>query len=261
MHNIIFSTMSMSLGFMGAVSHQVQVVYDFKLHQWGIAPRGRDETWAEYYTRVTTARVFTEGTKDLSEHDLTLDGAAELNSWVQDHPQVYYLSYESCSTYQSPLSLFSAQDDATHIPIFSTRAIFLPSCYLLGQGMTLPPWTRDHHVPGASWRPNDGMVPCRSQRAPTFRLTPGGKRVVLADSEVVDHAGEVCAGRAGHRGNKCRVHATMLRTGVWNFLGRLDELDHLACIGWTDKTVWDCNCFMHGHFKILAALPSVASET
>lgn len=33
MHNIIFSTMSMSLGFMGAVSHQVQVVYDFKLHQ------------------------------------------------------------------------------------------------------------------------------------------------------------------------------------------------------------------------------------
>lgn len=58
------------------------------------------------------------------------------------------------------------------------------------------------------------MVPCRSQRAPTFRLTPGGKRVVLADSEVVDHAGEVCAGRAGHRGNKCRVHATMLRTGL-----------------------------------------------
>ena len=46
----------------------------------------------QYSNRILNSSLW-KNTKDISQWDLSTDGAKELNNWVKTQPDVYYLSY------------------------------------------------------------------------------------------------------------------------------------------------------------------------
>lgn len=151
----IFNSLGMAAGVAG-VSDSSGAVYDFKLEQWGVAARDKSEPWGAYTARVRAAPLWKdhERNRDLIHHDLSPEGAAEVNSWVQDSPLVLYVSYETLSSSPDPFSSIGNE-----IPHLSTNPMFVASGVILGRvdecgNARRPTMSRE-------WRRNDGMVSCR----------------------------------------------------------------------------------------------------
>ena len=64
--------------------------YDFDLSQWDIN-RKSNENWYKYVQRMRNHEAW--NTKNISSWDLSLDGAAEINSFLNASPDIYYFSY------------------------------------------------------------------------------------------------------------------------------------------------------------------------
>ena len=190
-----------------------QQIFDFKLDQWGVHPRQAHESWKQYSARVSSAPVFKNKPLDLCHHDLSLLGAAQLNSWVRPAKDVLYLSFSCCTTYSNWLT------GTKHVPLVATNPLFLLSAAVLGsvqlkEELELSHDSQDaeHRQAGEAteveagggggkgkaardgagrgggraeteteWRRNDGMVSSCSQRAPTraYKSEDGARNVCV----------------------------------------------------------------------------------
>ena len=128
--------------------------YNFDLSQWSLI-RGADETWVSYVRRMRNHQAWQ--TKNISAWDLSLDGAAELNSYLNASPDIYYFSF-----------IFSAtsQDKSTgyHIPNKDVFLLIRSRAKLLGSKIV---FKSDGGETDSTWWENDGIVNVRSMKGPT----------------------------------------------------------------------------------------------
>ena len=177
------------VGFMSTLSTP-NSLYDLKLDQWGLT-RYQGEKLSDYLKRVFNSS-FWKNSRDLSNWDLTVEGARELNGWGKAQPDVYYFSWATNATSKSLFSNYQ-------VPILSMNLALQPFALHIGS------YTRN--VPGqipidSSWWPNDGLVSLISQNGPKINST----------DTIVNFAGTPIP-------------------GVWNYMGVMDTFDHMDIIG------------------------------
>ena len=128
--------------------------YDFDLSQWGIN-RKTNENWYKYVQRMRNHEAW--NTKNISSWDLSLDGAAEINSFLNASPDVYYFSYSFSATKKDELTGY-------HIPNKDVFLLIRSRAKLLGSRVV---FTSNGSETDSTWWENDGIVNSRSMRGPT----------------------------------------------------------------------------------------------
>ncbi len=128
--------------------------YNFDLSQWNLI-RGPDETWSSYVRRMRSHKAW--GTKNISAWDLSVDGAAELNSFLNASPDIYYFSFVFSAT---------SKDKSTgyHIPNKDVFLLIRSRAKLLGSKIV---FKSDGSETDSTWWENDGIVNVRSMKGPT----------------------------------------------------------------------------------------------
>jgi len=128
--------------------------YDFDLSQWNMN-RGKDETWSNYVERMRNHKAWE--TKNISSWDLSLDGASELNSFLNASPETYYFSYTFSAT---------SKDKSTgyHVPNKDVFLLIRSRAKLLGSKII---FKENGTETDSTWWENDGIVNTRSMRGPT----------------------------------------------------------------------------------------------
>ena len=128
--------------------------YDFDLSQWNIK-RKPDETWSKYVQRMRRHNAWS--TKNISSWDLSLDGAAELNTFLNASNDIYYFSYTFSATSKNGVTGYHTPDKDVFLLIRSRAK-------LLGSRMV---FTNSGNSTDSTWWENDGIVNLRSMRGPT----------------------------------------------------------------------------------------------
>ena len=212
--DLVINVFARFLGLVGTLGASRNRLFDAKLDQWGLKPRQPSEGHREYLKRVFSSGLFAQ-TRDFSLFDLSLDGAAEMNVWVHNHPQIFYFSYSTQDTYEST-TLWRMKRTKVYKPHRRTMLLpFQPLASFVGGVYTslirkLPTW----------WQPNDGVVNTYSMQG--------------SDDSVVHFLGNV------------------LRPQVWNHMPLLDRIDHGSVLGFTmQKDVVD---IYRNHAALLRAL-------
>ena len=139
------------VGIAGVVGTQF---YNFDLAQWSFH-RKEDETWASYINRMRTHDAWQ--TKNISSWDLSLDGAQELNGFLQAAPDVFYFSFITSTTQRQ-------SDSQNHIPIDGTSILTRTRSKLLGSRVGY--WS-DGSKTDSLWYENDGVVNTISMYGPS----------------------------------------------------------------------------------------------
>lgn len=126
---------------------------DPMLDQWGISvdPASGEKVKLDIFNCIRCIL-----SDDHCGKDMTLAGAAELNSYVRTVPETYYLSYTTQATTENFLGLQQ--------PMLKIFPIFLLTVPLisLSRGMIV-----DGTILDKSWTPSDGIVPLRSALYPS----------------------------------------------------------------------------------------------
>ena len=162
-------------------------VYDAMLEHWGLG-RAEGESSASLAARLEANDAWSLG-EDGCYHDLTPEGAAELNRWVRAWPEVYYFSWAASAT---------RDFDRRQVPGASMNPLISLNALAMGAYLgTDAPWTI-----GTPWQENDGVVNTISMDGPKL----DSKDTILPFS-----------GKPA--------------PGVWNYMGRLSETDHLDLLG------------------------------
>lgn len=132
--------------------------YDFDLEHWNF-DRQEEETWMEYFRRVREHPAW--NTQNICAWDLSIDGARELNGYLQANPEIYYFSFALSSTHV---------DSATgyHLPNDDTSLILKAKARQMGKKTVY--WD-DGTVTDSTWFESDGVVNTISQFGPTTGLT------------------------------------------------------------------------------------------
>ncbi|OPJ62434.1 esterase/lipase family protein [Clostridium oryzae] len=169
---------------------------DFQLDQWGLKKES-NESYRNYFNRVMKSNIWGK-TKDLSDWDLSPEGAEELNSWVKAQDDVYYFSLACSDTHKSQIT-------NRQLPNQNMNAVLLKSSLYLGSYINNNPG----EVPiDSSWWENDGIVSVKSAICP---------KVGSAD-KMVEYNG-------------------IPQKGTWNYLGLAKNVDHLEVVQMTqDRT-------------------------
>ena len=128
--------------------------YDFDLSQWDIK-RNTDETWSKYVQRMRGHNAW--NTKNISSWDLSLDGAAELNTYLNASPNVFYFSYTFSATSKNRVTGYHTPDKDVFLLIRSRAK-------LIGSRVV---FTDNGSATDSTWWENDGIVNSRSMRGPT----------------------------------------------------------------------------------------------
>ena len=128
--------------------------YDFDLSQWDIN-RKSNENWYKYVQRMRNHEAW--NTKNISSWDLSLDGAAEINSFLNASPDVYYFSYSFSATKKDELTGY-------HIPNKDVFLLIRSRAKLLGSRIV---FTSNGSETDSTWWENDGIVNSRSMKGPT----------------------------------------------------------------------------------------------
>ena len=144
--------------------------YDFDLSQWNIN-RKDNENWYNYVQRMRSHNAW--NTKNISSWDLSLDGASELNSFLNASPDVYYFSYSFSAT---------SKDEETgyHVPNKDVFLLIRSRAKLLGSRVV---FTRSGNETDSTWWENDGIVNSRSMNGPTTGQN-GADAIVNYDQSV-----------------------------------------------------------------------------
>ena len=128
--------------------------YDFDLSQWNLN-RKSEESWSSYVNRMRNHNAWK--TKNISSWDLSLDGAAELNGYLNASPDIYYFSF-----------IFSAtsKDESTgyHVPNKDVFLLIRSRAKLLGSKIV---FKADGNETDSTWWENDGIVNVKSMSGPT----------------------------------------------------------------------------------------------
>jgi triacylglycerol lipase len=182
------------LGMLDQVPLPGQELYDLKLDQWAILARGVAEPMDDYIARVLGDDL--TRARDFSLHDLSPEGARELNRRTSAKANIDYFSWSTESTMPTPLS-GGVMGDWRLLPAFFWPSAVMGSC--TAQCM----WRGDDPVPiDETWFENDGIVNTRSMRGPTLGST----------DRIVPWSGSS-------------------RPGQWNDMGILRDWDHYDIIG------------------------------
>ena len=128
--------------------------YNFDLSQWDLI-RGDDETWSSYVRRMRNHKAWE--TKNISAWDLSVDGAAELNSYLKASPDIFYFSFVFSATSKDELTGY-------HIPNKDVFLLIRSRSKLLGSKII---FKSDGTETDSTWWENDGIVNLRSMRGPT----------------------------------------------------------------------------------------------
>ena len=144
--------------------------YDFDLSQWNIN-RKENENWYNYVQRMRSHNAW--DTKNISSWDLSLDGASELNSFLNASPDVYYFSYSFSAT---------SKDEETgyHVPNKDVFLLIRSRAKLLGSRVV---FTSNGNETDSTWWENDGIVNSRSMKGPTTGQN-GADAIVNYDQSV-----------------------------------------------------------------------------
>tara|TARA_Y100000748_G_scaffold276112_1_gene252301 strand:+ start:328 stop:1530 length:1203 start_codon:yes stop_codon:yes gene_type:complete len=128
--------------------------YNFDLSQWNLI-RESDETWSSYVRRMRSHKAW--GTKNISAWDLSVDGAAELNSYLIASANIYYFSFVFSATSKNKLTGY-------HIPNKDVFLLIRSRAKLLGSKIV---FKSDGTETDSTWWENDGIVNVRSMKGPT----------------------------------------------------------------------------------------------
>ena len=144
--------------------------YNFDLSQWNLI-RGTDETWSSYVRRMRNHKAW--GTKNISAWDLSVDGAAELNTYLNASPDIFYFSFVFSAT---------SKDKSTgyHIPNKDVFLLIRSRAKLLGSKII---FKSDGTETDSTWWENDGIVNVRSMRGPTSGQNGPDPIVPFVDSD------------------------------------------------------------------------------
>lgn len=203
------------------------MVYDFRLDQWNIAVRATGESFGSYFDRVLRASWWYNTGTDRAHYDLSPKGAADMNAWVTTLPGVYYFSYSTRSSIKNTTNNF-------HYPRGDNNNMLAMFCGPDFMGNT----TRNQAgfpVIDSTWWESDCMVPTRSQKAPTIKLS--GTSFIATGALIND----MSAGGTP-------------KVGQWNWKGLKDGVDHLDILGWIPNPNFDALGFYKAHIDQLRSL-------
>lgn len=127
--------------------------YDAKLEQWGLT-RAQEESHGAFLRRVFSSPLW-KGPRDFSVHELSPEGALELNAWVHAQPEVYYFSWSTEKTHPDTKG---CQVPSPHM----TPLWYLGSRFM-GRTISAP----GHKTLDGTWFRNDGVVNTRSMAGPS----------------------------------------------------------------------------------------------
>ncbi|KAJ3020123.1 UNVERIFIED_CONTAM: hypothetical protein HDU68_010336 [Siphonaria sp. JEL0065] len=182
------------------------LVYDLQLSHWGLSQQP-NESVESYFARVEKSQWL--NTKSNALFDLSVKSLNDpLISFVKNVPEVTYFSSAGITT------TFDGQDAHAED---STLIFLIPAAEIIGSYSNASLPILSTFTP-KEWRQNDGLVPLASSRGPTsgFVAFPldlqSGNENALALSAPRKTPGK----------------------GVFNFVGSLDETDHMALIGSVD---------------------------
>ena len=128
--------------------------YNFDLSQWNLI-RGPDETWSSYVRRMRTHKAW--DTKNISAWDLSLEGAAELNSYLNASPDIYYFSFVFSATSKDELTGYHLPNKDVFLLIRSRAKLLVSKIVFKSDGSETD----------STWWENDGIVNVRSMKGPT----------------------------------------------------------------------------------------------
>lgn len=128
--------------------------YNFDLSQWNLF-RAPDETWSSYVRRMRSHKAW--DTKNISAWDLSLEGAAELNGYLNASPDIYYFSFVFSATKKN-------KSTGYHVPNKDAFLLIRSRAKLLGSKIL---FKTDGTETDSTWWENDGIVNTRSMKGPT----------------------------------------------------------------------------------------------
>ena len=192
--------------------------YDFDLNQWGFE-MGNNESWANYLKRMRKHSAWE--TKNISSWDLSLDGAKELNNFLQASPDVYYFSIVTSTTERRESSL-------NHDPVESTSILIKTRSKLLGARSGY--WS-DGAKTDSLWFENDGVVNSISMYGPSTGIN-GADPLLEYDKD------------------------DLLIPGQW-YWQKISKMDHWSIIGHlgNNSRVDKAEKIIINHISLLKSLP------
>jgi len=181
---------------LGAITGTSQKPFlDLDLDQWGLQ-RQPNESVESYYKRVFSSNVWTNS-KDNAMYDLSEEGARNLNSWVKAQSDIYYFSEACVDTHTDFLTQHQ-------VPNLNMYPFLMPFALFIGQYTNSTP---GDVLVNSSWWQNDGLVSLPSAMGPHSGSTDA----------IVNYNPSTTAQR-----------------GVWNYMGELDNTDHMQVVLQTD---------------------------
>jgi len=194
-------------------------MYNFDLDQWELEQKD-GEDWQNYYNRINNHPVWES--KNISTWDLSIDGAREMNTYINANPKIYYFSYAtSCSKRD--------KDTGYHIPDGRVYITLRKNVINIGQETA-------KYLTGektdSTWFENDGVVNTASMWGPTTGFN--GPDVIVPYEKNVE-----------------------LEPGKWYTFPKL-KMDHYYVIGqsvFSKKEMRKLNKVYLKHCKLLHTLP------
>ncbi len=146
--------------------------YDFDLQHWDLEQK-EGESWQDYYNRMENHVAWES--KNISNWDLSIDGARELNTYVKANPHVYYFSYGTTASTRDPQTGFYVPGNKVFVSLIS-------NIKKIGSEIT---YFADGTRTDSTWFENDGVVNTSSMWGPTTGLNGPDKIVKYSLDETL----------------------------------------------------------------------------
>lgn len=208
----------------GANINDENLGLDFKLDQWGLT-RKPGESYKSYFNRVMDSNLWCK-TNDLSVYDLDTDGAAVLNDYAHAQKDIYYFSIACSDTYASPFWPHYQKPYPNMNPLLWKSSTYMGSHVNYAYG---------HVQITSEWWENDGIVSVRSAICPHSYVSS-------KDHDAVDLSYGLAA-------NGTYEFKDGTKPGVWNYLEKIRQTDHLNVVGQNQNKE-----LLQGKFYQLAAM-------
>jgi triacylglycerol lipase len=146
--------------------------YDFDLQHWDLEQK-EGESWQDYYNRMDNHVAWES--KNISNWDLSIDGARELNTYVKANPYVYYFSYGTTASTRDLQTGFYVPGNKVFVSLIS-------NIKKIGKEIT---YFADGTRTDSTWFENDGVVNTSSMWGPTTGLNGPDKIVKYSLDETL----------------------------------------------------------------------------